>query len=80
MVTQDAGCDGVSDGISITINDDPEVFIIAEDNDICDGGTAILHSEVVGGAGGNNYQWQQLISGNWTISRAPTRSIMRQFH
>jgi hypothetical protein len=39
--------------------------ISADDLDICDGGTATLHSEVIGGAGGNNYQWQQLISGSW---------------
>jgi hypothetical protein len=65
VVSQDAGCDGVSDGISITINDDPDVFINAIDTDICDGGSAVIESEVVGGAGGNNYQWQEFISGVW---------------
>ncbi|MGB4848977.1 MAG: hypothetical protein WBP41_13725, partial [Saprospiraceae bacterium] len=65
VVTQDAGCDAVSDGEIIVVNSDPQVFDSAEDNDICDGGTTTLHSEVLGGAGSNNYQWQEFLAGQW---------------
>ncbi|MBK9983126.1 MAG: hypothetical protein IPP15_12015, partial [Saprospiraceae bacterium] len=65
VVTQDAGCQGVSSGQEILVNADPQVYDNADDNEICDGGTTTLHSEVIGGAGGNSYQWQQLISGSW---------------
>ncbi|MCA1800337.1 MAG: hypothetical protein LC650_03500, partial [Actinobacteria bacterium] len=65
VVTQDAGCEGASDGEIIIVNADPIVYDSAEDNEICDGGLTVLHSEVVGGAGDNTYQWQQLVSGSW---------------
>ncbi len=65
IVTQDSGCEGVSDEEIIVVNDDPDVYDSAEDNEFCDGGYTILHSEVVGGAGGNAYQWQQFTAGSW---------------
>ena len=65
IVVQDSGCEGVSDEETIVVNDDPQVYDSAEDNEICSGGTTILHSEVIGGAGINMYQWQELIGGIW---------------
>jgi hypothetical protein len=65
VVVQDAGCQGVSDGITIIVNEDPAVFDSADDTEICEGGTTTLQSEVIGGAGGNTYQWQELIEGLW---------------
>jgi hypothetical protein len=47
------------------VSEDPSIFDSADFNEICEGGFSTLHSEVVGGAGGNNYQWQQLIAGTW---------------
>jgi hypothetical protein len=61
------GCDqAVSNVASVDIEEDPSVFDSADDNEICEGGTTVLHNEVVGGTGINVYQWQQLITGVWT--------------
>jgi len=61
------GCGGVySDGEYIVVNADPTVIATTEDDEICNGGISILHTEVIGGAGGNIYQWQELIDGVWT--------------
>ena len=80
VVQQDAGCAGVSDGEVIVVNNDPEIFDSADDNEICEGGSTTLHSEVVGGAGGNNYQWQQLIGGLWeNILNANAQIILPRF-
>ena len=65
VVTQDAGCEGVSDGEIIVVNSDPTILDSSEDNEICAGGISVLHSEVIGGAGDNTYQWQQFIEGVW---------------
>jgi hypothetical protein len=65
MVQQDAGCEGVSNNVILTVNEDPQVFDSADDIDFCQGGFTTLHATVVGGAGTNQYQWQQLVSGLW---------------
>src|SRR5678816_3917787 len=65
VVTQDTGCEGASSPQVIVVNTDPLVFATADDIDFCNGGSTTLHSEVIGGAGGNNYQWQSLVAGNW---------------
>ncbi|MGB4849124.1 MAG: hypothetical protein WBP41_14460, partial [Saprospiraceae bacterium] len=65
IVNQDAGCEGISDGETIVVTGDPQVFDNADDNEFCSGGSTTLHTTVVGGAGGNNYQWQTLIGGIW---------------
>ena len=36
-------------------------------NDFCAGGSAELHVDVTGGAGAEQYQWEQFISGTWTV-------------
>lgn len=41
-------------------------LLYAEDDTICDGGFAVLHSEILGGAGSLFFQWQELIGGVWT--------------
>src|SRR5690606_9994573 len=66
VVTQNAGCEVASANAVITVVTDPTVSVTANDNTICDGGTAILTATVSGGAGSASYQWQQLVSGNWT--------------
>lgn len=43
----------------------PLVYISAEDDVICDGGTTILHSEIIGGAGISLYQWQTFVDEAW---------------
>lgn len=52
--------------LSFTINGDPEVFISVDSDDVALGDPVFFHSEVIGGSGGNNYQWQELIDGTWT--------------
>ena len=43
----------------------PTLSITVNDASICDGGTALLTAVVSGGTI-SNYQWQQLVGGNWT--------------
>jgi hypothetical protein len=52
----------------------------ADDNDFCNGGSTTIHAVVTGGAGTNQYQWQQLISGNWVnISVLPLLTILHKY-
>jgi hypothetical protein len=60
------GCQSVSSSVTIQVNPDPQVLDSADDTDFCNGGFTILHAQVLGGAGAPGYQWQQLLSGNWT--------------
>ena len=58
-ITQDGGCFGSSEVAVVTVVDDPDVDIEADDDVICDGGSSVLTSTVTGGAGASNYQWQE---------------------
>jgi hypothetical protein len=48
------------------VAEDPIVKSIMHDNEICDGGSTILHSIVTGGTGTTMYQWQTLAGPTWT--------------
>jgi hypothetical protein len=65
IVTQDTGCEGVSNVLVLVVNEDPEVTLTADDSEFCNGGNTTLHSDVEGGAGGNNYQWQIQSGATW---------------
>src|SRR5690606_11212110 len=67
VVTQNAGCQTSSDGVTITVVNDPTVEVTGTDGgQICTGGSVLLTANVTGGAGNTNYQWQQLIGATWT--------------
>ena len=62
-ITQDAGCAVTSSPITITVVPDPTVTVSADDEQICEGGSAEISATVSGGAGGATYQWQQFTAG-----------------
>lgn len=66
IVTQNSGCSTTSTPSSVTVVGDPTVNVQAAEDQICDGGMAMLTAVVSGGTGTSNYQWQQLIGGIWT--------------
>ena len=75
-VTQDAGCNTISNEITITVVADPTVSVAVDDTDICDGGSATLTATVAGGAGTTNYQWQEETSpGVWNNISGATAAI-----
>ena len=65
QVFQDAGCSADSNSVFINVAADPDVFVLADDESLCTNGTAHIASEVLGGAGGNNYQWQIFNDPDW---------------
>ena len=75
VVTQDAGCEVTSDPITITVVGDPTVSVVADDLDICAGGTINLTATVTGGTGTNNYQWQFYNAGTWENINGAMASI-----
>src|SRR5690606_16891066 len=59
VVTQNAGCESSSNGVTISVLDGPAADISGSDNgQICAGGTVLLTANVTGGAGTPNFQWQ----------------------
>ena len=67
---------GVSQEIVVQVNDDPAVTITADDTEICEGGIINIMSTVTGGAGANNYQWQELIECVWVDMFAANGSTL----
>ena len=66
QVTQDEGCEVVSDSILVNVVLDPVVTVFAADGQICDQGIAAILSTVTGGTGPTMYQWQyDTAAGNW---------------
>lgn len=60
------GCTATSDAAVVIFHDQPLVYITPESLIITIEQTSTIFSEVVGGYGGNSYQWQQLVNGVWT--------------
>lgn len=69
------GCVAFSDPVSLTIEAQPDVFASADSNNIAPDGSANIFSEVDGGVGGINFQWQHFESGNWVDIIAANSSI-----
>lgn len=58
-------CSAISSQIDVIMQADPQVYAYADATEIPDHSSTILHSEVIGGAGGNSYQWQEFVNGQW---------------
>src|SRR5690606_8024057 len=61
-----AGCFDASDEFDVTVTEDPTVDVVLGDDEICAGGMVTMTADVTGGAGPGGYQWQRVVSGNWT--------------
>ena len=75
VITQDEGCDAISNTITITVDPDPTVSVNVSDNTICDGGSVTLTATVGGGSGTSSFQWQINNSGSWDDISGETSNI-----
>jgi protocatechuate 3,4-dioxygenase beta subunit len=71
VFSQGSGCSDESNSVSIQVLSDPTATING-DNNICEGETVTLTSNVSGGAPPFNYHWQILVAGNWVDEGATT--------
>ncbi|MEO7905811.1 MAG: hypothetical protein ABIT06_02450, partial [Saprospiraceae bacterium] len=76
LVTQNSGCETVSDQYIITVDQDPTVTIQSDANAICTGGLVHFTSIVTGGVGTTSYQWERFNSNTslWEIIPGATSS------
>jgi FtsP/CotA-like multicopper oxidase with cupredoxin domain len=65
LVTQDAGCETLSNEVTVCVVPDPVVVDAIDETSVCEGGVASLQSVVTGGTGTTHYQWQFLFEGEW---------------
>lgn len=65
VVAQDSGCFATSNTLTISVNDDPFVGVNSSDVNITEAESTTITGEVLGGAGGNSYQWQHFNGVSW---------------
>lgn len=68
---------GITEGsniLQIAFVEQPNAYIIATPSSITTDGSATLSSEVLGGIGGNNYQWEYFTEGDWEAISGATDS------
>ncbi|MDX1410115.1 MAG: hypothetical protein R3330_18320, partial [Saprospiraceae bacterium] len=75
-VTRDAGCDVTSNELTINVFDDPQVTVDVVNPDLCFEGTFSLTANVTGGTGPISYQWQQFVSGSWSVMAGETNQVL----
>ena len=75
VLSQDSGCDDISDPITITVVADPVVSVSADDASICSGGVVTLTASISGGTGANSIQWEYNNLGTWEPVAGATSTI-----
>src|SRR5690606_37291649 len=73
VVAMSVGCNGVSDGLVLTVNTDPDITITANESEVCIGAFVFLSATVTGGSNQLMYHWQSSPDGtsNWTDIGTP---------
>ena len=75
IASQNTGCNDTSSIVTITAVGDPTVSVVADDEEICEGGTAVLTATVTGGTGNTFYQWQTNSGGPWADISGAVNSV-----